>query len=197
MTVWSVVAQSLGGFTAAELAAARKVRALVFVNAMVPKAGETAGEWWDNVGQEAVVREAAEHGGYSTDFDIETYFLHDVDPAAAEGEPFQRDETDTVFAARSAVKSGIDVPIRVVAGRDDRFFPLALQRRVVHDRLGIEADVLPGGHLMVLSHPEELTAYLLAGWGHGPVGPGELVGVPEGMGFRSSPTRAANARSSR
>ncbi len=67
-----------------------------------------------------------------------------------------------MFAARSAVKSWIDVPIRVVAGRDDRFFPLALQRRVAHDRLSIEAAVLPGGHLMALSHPEELTAYLLA-----------------------------------
>jgi hypothetical protein len=42
------------------------------------------------------------------------------------------------------------VPIRVVAGADDRFFPLGFQQTLARDRLGLEADVLPGGHLIAL-----------------------------------------------
>jgi hypothetical protein len=49
-----------------------------------------------------------------------------------------------------------------VAGADDRFFPVDFQRALARDRLGLEADVLPGGHLMALSHPSELAGYLLA-----------------------------------
>jgi hypothetical protein len=50
----------------------------------------------------------------------------------------------------------------VVAGSDDRFFPLEFQRRVVRERLGLDVDVLPGGHLMALSRPRELADHLLA-----------------------------------
>ena len=53
-----------------------------------------------------------------------------------------------------------EVPTRVVAGRDDRLFPGSFQRRVASERLGIEADVVPGGHMLVLSHPTELAELL-------------------------------------
>jgi hypothetical protein len=43
---------------------------------------------------------------------------------------------------------------------DDRFFPAAFQRALARDRLGTEADVLPGGHLIALSQPDRLAAYL-------------------------------------
>ena len=52
------------------------------------------------------------------------------------------------------------MPTRVVTGRDDRFFPLDFQRRVAQDRLGMAADVVPGGHLVALSRPAELTDQL-------------------------------------
>jgi pimeloyl-ACP methyl ester carboxylesterase len=52
------------------------------------------------------------------------------------------------------------VPIRVVAGADDRFFPVWFQRRLARDRLGVEADVLPGGHLIALARPSALASYL-------------------------------------
>lgn len=157
-----LVAQSLGGFTAPLVATARPVRVMVFVNAMIPRPGESAGEWWDAVGQETARVAAAERGGWPVEFDLETYFLHDVDAAvAAEGEPHQRPEADNVFASACGVHAWPDVSVRVVAGADDRFFPLDLQQRVSRDRLGIEPDVLPGGHLLALSHPGELTAYLL------------------------------------
>jgi hypothetical protein len=158
-----LVAQSLGGFTAPLVAAKRQVRSLVFVNAMIPLPGETAGAWWDSTGSSEARIAAAEQGGYGTEFDLARYFLHDV-PAevAAAGEPHQRPEADAVFGSVCDFGAWPSIPIRVVAGADDRFFPVAFQRSVAADRLGIEADVLPGGHLIALSQPAALSRYLLA-----------------------------------
>jgi hypothetical protein len=33
---------------------------------------------------------------------------------------------------------------------------------LARERLGVEADILPGGHLIALSQPARLTEYLLA-----------------------------------
>lgn len=52
------------------------------------------------------------------------------------------------------------MPTDVVAGAGDRLFPLDFQRRVARERLGLDVDVLPGGHLIALSRPAELAAYL-------------------------------------
>ena len=161
-----IVAQSLGGFSATQAAASGKhpsLRGLVFVNAMIPEPGETAGDWWDHVDHEAAVRSAAEAGGWPLEFDLETHFTHDVPPEVlASGADHQRDETDTVFAARCEFTAWPPITIRVVAGRDDRFFPVAFQQCIARKRFGIEPDVLPGGHLMALSRPAELADYLVA-----------------------------------
>ena len=45
-----LIAQSLAGFTAPLVCAGAPVRLLVFVNAMIPKPGETAGQWWGATG---------------------------------------------------------------------------------------------------------------------------------------------------
>lgn len=157
-----LVAQSMGGFTAPLVAVRRPVRAIVLLNAMVPLPGETAGDWWDAVGQEDARIAAARAGGYSTEFDLDTYFLHDVDPdVAATGAEHERPEVDRAFETPCGFDRWPDVPTHVVAGGDDRFFPLDLQRRVARERLGLDVDVVPGGHLAALSHPAELTAYLL------------------------------------
>lgn len=47
--------------------------------------------------------------------------------------------------------------------RDDRFFPEGFMRRVVADRLGIEPEAMPGGHMAMLSHPVELVDLLTIG----------------------------------
>jgi len=157
-----LVAQSLGGFTAPLAAVKADVRGLVFVNAMIPLPGETPGDWWDATGWEEARRAAAERGGYSTEFDLDTYFLHDVPPeVAAAGERYQRAESDSVFASVCDFGGWPRVPIRVAAGAGDRFFPASFQRAVAKDRLGIEPDLLPGGHLNALSEPTALTDYLL------------------------------------
>jgi pimeloyl-ACP methyl ester carboxylesterase len=54
------------------------------------------------------------------------------------------------------------VPVRAISGRDDRLFPLGFQQALVRERLGIEADVLPGGHLTALAQPVALANQLLA-----------------------------------
>ncbi len=157
-----LVAQSLGGFTAPIVASRRPVTGIVLLNAMVPLPGETPGSWWDAVGQSQARIAAARAGGWPEEFDVDTYFLHDVDPeVAAEGEPYQRPEADIVFGSACDIADWPDVPTRVVAGADDRFFPVELQRRVACERLGADIDLIPGGHLAALSHPRELAAYLL------------------------------------
>ena len=51
--------------------------------------------------------------------------------------------------------------MRVLSGRHDRFFPLEFQRQVALDRLGIEPDVVAGGHLVALANPRGVADYLL------------------------------------
>jgi pimeloyl-ACP methyl ester carboxylesterase len=156
-----VVAQSLGGFTAPMVCAAATVSSLIFVNAMIPLPGETPGDWWGNTGAITARDAAAEAGGYG-DFDVATYFLHDVpQDVAVEGAAYERPEADAVFVTRCDFASWPSIPIRVLCGADDRFFPVAFQCDVARDRLGITADVRPGGHLIALAHPESVADYLL------------------------------------
>lgn len=84
---------------------------------------------------------------------------------AAAGERHQRPEADAVFASVCDFGAWPQVPIRVAAGADDRFFPASFQRAVARERLGIDADTLPGGHLNALSQPAALAGYLLAAAG--------------------------------
>ncbi|MEU4089437.1 alpha/beta fold hydrolase [Streptomyces aureus] len=157
-----LVAQSMGGFTAPMVCARVPVGELVLVNAMVPLPGETPGQWWGNTGSEAARLAAAEAGGYGTAFDLDTYFLHDV-PAevAAAGADHQGPEADIAFGQPCAIERWPDTPTRVLAATGDRFFPVDFQRRIARERLGIEAETVPGGHLAALSHPSRLVDRLL------------------------------------
>ena len=76
----------------------------------------------------------------------------------AQPEPRQ---ADAPFAQQLAIDRWPDVPTRVIAGADDRFFPADFQIRVSQDRLGITPDIIPGGHLVALSRPVELADRLL------------------------------------
>jgi surfactin synthase thioesterase subunit len=156
-----LVAGSLGGFTAPLVCERVPVRELVLVNAMIPDPGESARDWWAHTGALEAQAEAARAGGYGP-FEVATYFLHDVDAeVAAEGEPYQRAEADIAFESVCDFTGWPATTIRVLAGADDRFFPVDLQRRVARDRLGVEVDVLPGGHLLPLVQPRLVADYLL------------------------------------
>ena len=153
-----VVAQSMGGFTAPMACSRVPVRLLVLVNAMIPLPGESPGDWWVDTGWEPARIAAAQASGYPAEFDLATYFLHDV-PAevAAAGEDHRYAEADIAFGQPCAIERWPDVPTQVIAGRDDRFFPLEFQRRVARERLGADVDEIPGGHLAALSRPAGLT----------------------------------------
>jgi pimeloyl-ACP methyl ester carboxylesterase len=157
-----LVAQSLGAFTAPLVCEKASVGELVLVNAMIPAPGETPGAWWDNTGWAEAQQSAAKAHGYSTGFDTDTYFLHDIPPEiAAEGEAHQRPEANAVFESVCTFTAWPGIPTRVLSGEGDRFFPLDFQRRVARERLGIEPDVVPGGHLLALATPEGVAEYLL------------------------------------
>jgi pimeloyl-ACP methyl ester carboxylesterase len=155
-----LVAQSMGGFTAPLVATRRPVRMIVLVNAMIPAPGESGGAWWDAVGQPAARAElaAAQGRAVGDDVDVLVDFFHDVpadvtDAAMRRGDPVQ---SATPFTQPWPLAAWPDVPTRVLAGRDDRLFPLELQRRVAQERLGLPVDEIPGGHLVALSRPREL-----------------------------------------
>jgi pimeloyl-ACP methyl ester carboxylesterase len=155
-----LVAQSMAGFTAPLVCERVPVELVVMLNAMVPAPGESPGDWWGNTGQpqaraEMAAREGRPSGG---EFDPLVDFFHDVPPEVTEavfarGEP---EQSGTPFEKPWPLAAWPDVPTRFLQGRDDRLFPLEFQRRVVRERLGIDLDEMPGGHLVALSRPGEL-----------------------------------------
>lgn len=160
-----VVAQSLGAFTGPLVCERLPVDLLVLLNPMIPAPGERAGDWWANVGQEQAATSAARIGGWPEEFDLRTHFFHDVpddviSEALASSEGMA--ELDTIWSETWPLSEWPSVPTRVLQGRDDRFFPLDFQRRIARERLGVEVDEIPGGHLAALSHPAELAAALHA-----------------------------------
>jgi pimeloyl-ACP methyl ester carboxylesterase len=157
-----LVAQSLGGFTAPLVAARFPVRMLVFVNAMIPRPGETAGAWWENTGAAEARVAAAETGGYNPEFDLPIYFLHDIPEAVLrDGPSGQRPQAEAIFGQPCSFGHWPSIPIRVVASTHDRFFPFEFQKRVARDRLEMDLEALPGGHLVALSNPQGVTDMLL------------------------------------
>ncbi len=147
-----VVAQSMGGLSGPLVCDRLPVTSLVLLNAMIPRPGETGGEWWSATGHEM-----------PEDFDEATHLFHDV-PAdvRAEGLSGGKDQHDRPFADPWPLDTWPDVATRVIAGIDDRLFPIGFQRRVARERLGIEPETMSGGHLVALSRPAELARLLLA-----------------------------------
>ena len=158
-----LVAQSLGGFTAPLVCERVPVDLLVMLNAMVPSPGESPGDWWTNTGHAQARHEQAERDGRDLAAEgVRDFFFHDVPPevtaeAWARGEPSQ---SATPFALPWPLPNWPGVPTRFLQGRDDRFFPVEFQRRVVQERLGMIPDEMDGGHLVALSRPEELASRL-------------------------------------
>jgi predicted alpha/beta hydrolase family esterase len=159
-----IVAASLGAFTAPLVAGPLQAAAVVLVNPMTPVPGETPGAWWGNTGAVEARSARASRLGYPVEFNPGTYLFHDVPPdvlatASRKGEQSQRPFRDPcTFTAWPAATI-------VISSRDDRFFPLEFQQRLAHERLGVEAVVVPGGHLVALARPDELSTAILRATG--------------------------------
>ena len=158
-----LVAQSFGGFTAPLVCERARVELIVMLNAMIPKAGETFGEWWSNTDQGEAMREhAATVGLNARDLeDDRVLYYHDV-PSEVVAEALQLDpqQSSTPLGQPWPLEQWPDVPTRVLSGRDDRLFPAAFQQRVAQERLGITPDIVPGGHMVALSNPQGLADWL-------------------------------------
>jgi pimeloyl-ACP methyl ester carboxylesterase len=159
----TLVAQSMGAFAAPLTCDRLPVPEIVLLNAMIPAPGETAGEWWGNTGQAEAMRSNDLREGRDPDagFDSQTYFLHDLSPDVLALLPDEEQPVDSLFQTCFPLDRWPDVPTTVIAGRDDRFFPYEFQRRVAKERLGLEVEDLPGGHLLALSQPEALATRLI------------------------------------
>jgi pimeloyl-ACP methyl ester carboxylesterase len=156
------VAQSLGGFTAPMIH--KPVRMIVLLNAMIPRSGESPNEWWGNTGSGSARHAADIAAGRDPEFDFDRHFLHDL-PSDAKAELLSapaREPTAAAMAQPCVFARWPAVPTRVLIGRDDRFFPADFQRQVARDRLGLDVDEIPGGHLVALSNPYGLAEMLVA-----------------------------------
>ncbi|WP_245627731.1 alpha/beta hydrolase [Actinomadura oligospora] len=155
-----VVAHSLGGFTGPLVCDRLPVDLLVMLQAMVPKPGESPGEWWAATGYEQARREQDALDGRAPD-DEETLFYSDTPPALiAEAAKHPRGQSGTPMMKPWPLPAWPDVPTRFLLARDDKFFPAEFLRRVVRERLGIVPDEMPGDHMPMLSHPKELATRL-------------------------------------
>ncbi|NEK87824.1 alpha/beta hydrolase [Blastococcus saxobsidens] len=159
----TVVAQSMGGLTAPLVCRRREVEALVLVNAMVPRPGETGGDWWTATGQDEAQSACWAALGLPGEPDDDAVYFHDVPPdVVAELLARPEEQSGRPFDEPWPLPAWPDVPTRVLAGREDRLFPLEFQRRVARERLGLEVEEVPGGHCVALSRPLELAEALTA-----------------------------------
>lgn len=189
-----VVAHSLGGLTAPLVCERLPVDLLVLLAAMVPLPGERPGDWWtatgytdlpspEAEGDGGLAPEAGSDGVDDPDEETIASFLHDVPrPLAEEALRRGRGQSDAPMLAPHPLVAWPDVPTRFLIARDDRFFPAAFLHRVVRERLGIDADEIPGSHGVALSRPREL-AERLERYRH------ERAPVPTGGSAAPGPTR--------
>jgi pimeloyl-ACP methyl ester carboxylesterase len=150
-----VVGHSLGGFTAPLVCERVVADLLVLVAPMIPAPREAPADYWADTAYDDAVR--APSDAESERGDEDDIFYHDVPPElAAEAQQRSRRQSEARLSEPSPLKAWPKVPTRVLLCRDDRLLPVEYLRRVVHERLGMAPDEIPGGHMPALSRPVEL-----------------------------------------
>ncbi|WBB78700.1 alpha/beta hydrolase [Micromonospora sp. WMMD882] len=154
-----VVGQSLGAYTAPLVCDRLPADLLILLTPMLPKPGESAGEWWEATGHAEARKAQAEREGWTAeqDQDPSVIFFHELSPALVEeAAKNSRDQSGRPFGDPWPLSKWPDVPTRALICTGDRFFPVDFSRRLVRERLGIEADEMGGSHPVALSRPKEL-----------------------------------------
>lgn len=151
-----LVPHSFGGFTAPLVCARSAIDAVVFVTAMIPTPGEAPADWWANTGHSAARQQLGLDG------DDQFTYYHDVPPAlAAEAQQHTRAHpSERAYREPWPLAHWPAVPCHFLLCRNDRLFPAAWMRQLVHARLGITPDELDSGHCPNLAHPVELASRL-------------------------------------
>lgn len=159
-----VVGHSFGGFTAPLVAARLDADVLVLLAGMIPAPGEPPERWWESTGYGAAVEEqAARDGGMTGNDDPYVSFYHDV-PRDLAADALSRERAHPSAAAMEApwpLDAWPDIPTKFIVCTEDRFFPPRFLRRLAHERLGIEADEVVGGHCAMLSRPADIAELLI------------------------------------
>ena len=162
----TVVGHSFGGLTVPLIPERRPVARLIFVAAILPVPGEppaaVLGPEAYRAGFDELLGEQLAAGSWSRE-GATAAFYHDVpEPLLSEAIGALRGQEFGPTAAPWPIEAYPDVPTRYLACDDDRTLDPAWQVRIARERLGIEAEVLPGSHSPMLTRPAELADLLLS-----------------------------------
>ena len=166
-----VVGYSLGGHTAARVAARRRVRELVYVAAMIPEPGLSLNDQFAR-GDRMLLRdyeagiEGPDEAGLSRWVDFDVYHrvsCHDCsEPVARERFGRSRPQSTRPYRAAWRTRAHPAVPTRYVLCTGDRLVEPGFARRAARDRLGTEPVELPGSHAPMAARPAALAKLLCA-----------------------------------
>jgi pimeloyl-ACP methyl ester carboxylesterase len=161
-----VVPHSLGGLVGPVVAARRPLKALVYLNALVPEPGLSFGDQLSASDEQILLFE----GGRAVDDEGRSHWpdpeatarimYGDLPPEDARWAAGRlRPQAQRSQAERSpAPPAGLRT--ESIIGTDDRVVSPAWSRRVARERLGVETTELPTGHFPMISHPEPLAEAL-------------------------------------
>lgn len=166
-----LVAHSAGGLTIPLVAAARPVRRLVFVSALLPLPGR---RFADQSADEHVLQDGYDAGierdelGRRRWFDAELAARWMYNGCSADDAAWAfarlRPQASTMYTEPSALRAWPTVPAIDVRGSEDRIVSPAWAAEAVPARLGVDSVVIAGaGHSSMVSHPHQLAEIVLAG----------------------------------
>jgi pimeloyl-ACP methyl ester carboxylesterase len=161
----TLIGAGLGGFIAAEMAAANasRLKRLVLIGAagLQPDEGEIADQ---------MLVDFAEYmkAGFSDDAAYEHVFGHTPDPAIASLWDFSREMTARItwkpymFSRRlPRVLGEIEVPTLVIWGGNDRVVPISCADQYIKGLANARLEVVAGaGHLVELEEPEKVASLI-------------------------------------
>lgn len=165
-----LVGHSLGGITIPVVAAARPVRRMVFLCALLPEPGKTLDEVLSTEsdlltpGFSPFEQIIGEDGSvtWRPDAAVEAFF-HDCPPAvAADAASKLRTQVWTSTREPSPLSSWPHVPSTYIVCTEDRAVNPAWSRRVAKEWLDADIVELPGGHSPFLSRPVALADVLMS-----------------------------------
>lgn len=140
------------------------VAELVLVAPMIPKPGETAGQWWTATGHERAIAPLIQRIGPMRAWGQEQMaevFLHDVPADIADAaQDFVGEPGPGMFGEPWPLPAWPAVPTRVLAPRDDHLFPSLFSAASPGSGSTLVVEELPGGHVPMLARSRELAARL-------------------------------------
>jgi pimeloyl-ACP methyl ester carboxylesterase len=164
-----LVGHSAGGLTLPLIAAARPVRGMVFVSALLP---QPAQRFADQNEQEGILLSDYQAGveldgkgrrrWFDADIARRTMYSGCSDTDAAWGFARLRPQASTMYTEPSPLPAWPDAPLIDVRGDDDQLVSPNWAAQAVPARLGVAPIVLPGaGHTLIVSHATQLAHILL------------------------------------